>query len=115
MTTVALVHDRTLQELRATRRAMVGTTWEMALESRPPAVQIAAVKTLLNLGKAIRALEDAAPLDCGDRLAVSEAALSAGIADLARARAASTGVEEVLAEADRVLGILQKVVEFRPI
>ncbi len=115
VTTVVPLRDRALEELRATRKAMLGTAWEMALDTRPPQVQVDAMKTLLNLGKAIRALEDAPPADCGSALAIREAPLSAGLTELARARTCSTAVESVVARTNGVLAQLLGAVRFRPI
>lgn len=112
MATPAELRDAALKELRATRKAMLSTEWELALEGQSADAQKAAGVAQLNVGKAIRALENTALFEFRDKLAENENALTAGIADLKAARETLTKVKKALQAIDKVLGVLLRVVQF---
>jgi hypothetical protein len=106
------IRDSTLKELRATRHSMHQLEWDMALDAEPVNVQKEAAIARLNVGKAIIALQNAQLAEIRDGLIENEAALSAGIASLAKKRDNLKKVKETLDVVDKVLSVLRQVLNF---
>lgn len=102
--------DRTLQELRRLRTAMMSAEWMLSLEAADEATRQAAARQLLRTQQAIVKLENAELAAIRDQLIANEAALAQGTADLRKALRKVAEVKQLLETAAAVLKIVGRVV-----
>jgi hypothetical protein len=106
------IRSATLQQLRAVREDMMSAEWDLSMSAQTAAVKTAAAKKLVNVERAILALENADLAAIRDKLVENEGDLLAGTAALARARQNLAKVQEVLQAVGVLISIAAKVAKF---
>src|SRR5262245_15022882 len=112
MPTPVELQDMTLAQLRQVREDMMSAEWDLSMSGQPPAVKTAAAKKLVNVERAILALENADLAAIRDRLIANEADLLAGAEALSKARQNLAKVQQVLEAVGVLLSIAAKVAKF---
>lgn len=112
MPTPGDLQSMTLQQLRAVREDMMSAEWDLSMSAETAAVKTAAAKKLVNVERAILALENADLAAIRDKLVANEGDLLAGTEALARARQNLARVQEVLQAVGVLLSIAAKVAKF---
>lgn len=100
----------TLQQLRATRKAMFSAAWMLALQDADAAARTQAAQQMLSVNHAIMSLENQQLAAIRDQLIGNEPALVAGTEALTRALRDLRKVRDVLDAVRGVLGVVGKIV-----
>lgn len=100
----------TLQQLRATRKAMFSAQWMLSLQDADPATKAAAARQMLMVNHVIMVMENKDLSEIRDQLVANEAALSVGAQALSQALAELGKVKNVLSAVTGFLGTVGRVV-----
>ena len=112
MPTPGDLQNMTLRQLRAVREDMMSAEWDLSMSAETAAVKTAAAKKLVNVERAILALENADLAAIRDQLVANEGDLLAGTEALARARQNLAKVQEVLEAVGILISIAARVAKF---
>lgn len=108
--TPSALKSLTLQQLRATRKAMFSAAWMLALQGADAAARTEAAQQMLSVNHAIISLENQQLAAIRDPLIANEPALVAGTEALTQALRDLRKVGDVLNAVRGVLGVVGKIV-----
>lgn len=100
----------TLKQLRVARKEMLSSRWMLALEDEDEETRSAAARMLLDIGHAIRRLENEQLADIRDALVANEEHLTEGRRRLEGALEDLERVTKVLSAAAKLLGVVGRIV-----
>jgi len=109
------IRAATLQQLRATRTAMMSAAWVLPLESKDAATQAEAAQKLVEVQQTILKLENAQLSEIRDALIANEAQLSRRIDKLGQALSNLKQVKTVLKAVTAVIETAAKVITKLPL